>query len=279
MAGRADKARRQTPEVLEAVCDGLRAGLPLKRAAMSAGISERTFHLWRTAGWQEIEHPSKDSDGEMPFVVDFALKVEAALAAYIQPLVTRISQASQGKGKGDWRAAATLLQGRFPHEFSERVAVAKSQKVEVAGSIEHSHSYRRLEAMTDVELQGELESCHWSMRSDMLFGDELGQVIEYMQAKLSVMRDHHKHRTAYFPQRDEVAPSARAPSTSPPPVVIEHESAQVQVAAPQLAPDAAGAADVVAAAPAALPRPPRPMRVLNFNRFGAAINVDEDLSL
>ena len=63
MAGKADRARRQTDEVVAAVCDSLRAGLPLKRAAMGAGISEKTFHRWRSAGWAEIEHPSEGSDG------------------------------------------------------------------------------------------------------------------------------------------------------------------------------------------------------------------------
>ena len=137
----------------------------------------------------------------MPYVVNFALQVEAALADYILPLVRRISQASEGRGRGDWRAAATLLQGRFPHEFSERVAVAKSQKLEVAGTVSHTHTHAlaRLEAMTDTELQAELESCHWSMRSEMLFGDELGQVIEYVENKLSLMRHHFERKTAYFP--------------------------------------------------------------------------------
>ena len=141
-------------------------------------------------------------------------QVEAALAAYILPLVEGVSDAAKGKGKGDWRAAATLLQGRFPHEFSERVAVAKSQRVEVKGSIEHTHSYLRLEAMSDTELQAELESVHWAMRSEMLYGDELGDVIAYLEDKLSLMRHHHERKTAYIPQRDELAPGARAPHRS-----------------------------------------------------------------
>ena len=69
MAGTLGKGRRQTPEVLSAVCDGLRSGLPIKRAAMAAGISEKTFHNWRGDGWHSIEKTDQDSDAPMSFLL------------------------------------------------------------------------------------------------------------------------------------------------------------------------------------------------------------------
>ena len=107
------------------------------------------------------------------------------------------------------------------------------------------------------------------------------------------MRHHHERKTAYIPQRDELAPGARAPRRSPP-VVIEHEPVEV-LAAAKVAPDGgAGVAGVVNAAPAdpfeaedvrfVAHEEPRPRpRGIGFNKFGDAINLadyaDEDLSL
>ena len=285
MAGTAGKGHRQTLEVLSAICDGLRQGLPIKRAAMSAGISEKTFHLWRNAGWGEVERTDESSDAEMSFFVQFALQTEAAICAYMLPLIERVSSAAHGGGKGDWRAAVMILQGRFPHEFSERVAVAKSQKVEIGATISHDFSVMHLQSMSDAELSAELESIHWSMRSSMLYGDELGEVIDYMEEKLSLMRHHFAAKTAYFPDRETSWRPGSKAAAGIEPGLIEHEDNEICAAVLE-APDEAEGLGVVAQ-PSATPRAmsfevqeKRPARGFGFNKFGDAINLaDEDLSL
>ena len=288
MAGTAGKGHRQTEQVLSAVCDGLKAGLPIKRAAMSAGISEKTFHNWRGDGWHSIERTDQDSDAEMSFVVQFALQTEAAICAYMAPLIQRVSEAALSGGKGDWRAAAMILQGRFPHEFSERLEVAKSQRVEIGGTISHDFSLMRLQSMSDAELRAELEGTHWSMRSSMLFGDELGEVISYMEDKLSLMRHHYAAKTAFFPDReDSWRPGSGRGSKAESgiePKLIEHEDNEIQAAVLQ-APDTAEGSGVVAR-PSATPsvsfhvNEEPPARGIGYRADGLAYNLgDEDLSL
>ena len=295
MAGTAARASRQTEDVLQAVCAGLRAGLPIKRTFRMAGIGERTGHEWREAGWREISEAGKDADGELSFRARFAIAVESAMTDFMAPLVKTINEAAQGKGgknREAWRAAKELLGMRFPDEWSERVHTAKSQKVEVQGTWHLTPEAMRLQAMNNEELQAELESVHWSLRSDMLSGDQLGEVIEYMEDKLSLMRHHYEARTAYFPNRDEAwrpgSGRAKRPVSvnEPRPRLIEHENDDVEIQAAVLqAPDTAGDPGAPPGSPAGAivhDLDPRPTG-LGFNRFGQAIDLaevsDEDLRL
>ena len=292
MAGTADRTSRQTDEVLEQVVAGLRMGLPLKRVFRVAGIGERTGHLWREQGWKEINQADADADGDLSFRARFAIGVESAMVDFMAPLVKTINETAQGKGgrgKEAWRAAKELLAMKFPDEWSERTHVAKSQKVEVAGSLRLTPEAMRLQAMSDAELRAETEAVHWSMRSSMLYGEALGEVIDYMEGKLSLMRYHYEGNTAYFPDRDEAwrpgsGRGKRAVSgIEPKPMLIEHEEDEIQAAVLQ-APDAAGGPVVVPEPPATphIYEDPRPTGQ-GFNRFGNAINLaeytDADLSL
>ena len=197
MAGTSTKGYRQTPEVLGAVVDGLKAGLTPKRAAMRAGISEGTYFAWRRAGWDEIEATSEDSAAEMSFTVTFALQAEAAIAEYMLPLIKRVSEAALNGGRGDWRAAAMILQGRFPHEFSERVAVAQSQRIEVSGTIGVDGPYKRraLDKMTTAELDENSAMLNDRIQT-ALSGEALDDEIskhERIVAELLEQRDGERH--------------------------------------------------------------------------------------
>ena len=298
MAGTLTKRTRQTDEVLESICTSLRAGLPIKRAAMAAGVSERTFYLWRSAGWHEIEHPDGGSGKEMGFVVRFALQVEAALADYIGPLVKRVSDAATSRGEGDWRAAATLLQGRFPHEFSERVAVAKSQKVEIAGEISHAHTYfDQLQRMPTAELEDEMlrldrqiTQATWGSMADA----DKDAWIRHFEGMLGKMRDDRDGLSRWFGDVDwHLRPGLPLPveDCQPPRRALTFEREPVEIlAAAKVAPDKAGVAEVVAVAPAdpsqaeygmsfEVEAEPRP-RGIGYDQHGLAFNLsDEDLSL
>ena len=287
MSGTATKGHRQTPEVLGAVCDGLRAGLTPRRAAMSAGIAESTYFAWRRAGWEEIESASEDSEAEMSFVVQFALQAEAAICAYMQPLIQRVSDAAAGRGKGDWRAAHAILAGRFPHEFSERVAVAKSARLEVSGSISVDGPYqrRRLDKMTIQELDENSEMLNDRIRM-ALSGEALNAEIEKHEritAELYKQREGERHwkdrgRGCFDTSRQAV----NAEFEILKPGVLAHEPRKIRAAALHAqAPDKAEGSEVVAEPSATLPvyedpKPTQPTRGIGYDaRTGLAFRFDE----
>ena len=290
MSGTATKGHKQTAETLTAVCDGLRAGLTPRRAAMSAGISESTYFAWRRAGLEQIEAASEDSDAEMSFAVQFALGVEASISEYMLPLIKRVSQAALSGGPGDWRAAAMILQGRFPHEFSERVAVAQSQRIEVSGTIGVDGPFKRraLDKMTVAELDENSEMLHDRIRM-ALSGPALDAEIEKHEritAELYKQREGERHwkgrgrgcfdtsRQAVDADFEMLKPAGQARE----PLKIRAAALHAQ------APDKAEGSEVVAepSATSHVYKDPRPTG-FGFNKFGDAINLaeyaDEDLSL
>ena len=290
MSGTENKTRRQTPEVLAKVCGSLRAGLPIKRAAMGAGISERTFYNWRRQGWALIEETDAESDEALPFVALFALQVESALSDYIKPLIAQIAEAAKGKGRGDWRAAHAILAGRFPHEFSERVAVAKSQKVEVTGGVELIYRRRELDRMTTDELDAVIERSRIQQYAG-LSGEGLDSEITKLESILSGLYKA-RDQQAHFVSRRKISPVIHDKRPTPPLSLESYEVVGVSgfehapdeiLAANQQAPDTTGAAVVVDAAPVTLPEPV-PVAVkrpgFGYDQHGLAIQLtDEDLSL
>ena len=280
MSGTENKVRRQTPEVLAKVCGSLRGGLPIKRAALGAGISERTFYNWRRQGWELIEETDAESTAEMPFVALFALQVESALSDYIRPLIAQIAEAAAGKGKGDWRAAHAILAGRFPHEFSERVAVAKSQKVEVTGGIELAYKRRSFDRMSTPELHDEMQRLRQQQHA-ALSGEGLDDEITRIEGTLNNLY-LSRERQKDFASRRIIHPVVHDKHPKAPPLVLEHSPDEI-LAADQQAPDMAGAALVVDAAPATLPDPvPVTARRpgIGFDQHGQAFEItDEDLAL
>ena len=243
----------------------------------------------------EIEQSDANTSEELSYTARFAVAVEAALIEFMAPLIRRFADGALGKGKGDWRACKELLASRFPDEFSERTHVAKSQRIEVGGTIEHDFSAMRLQSMSDAELRAELEAIHWSMRSSMIYGDELGEVIGYMETKLSLMRHHHAAKTAYFPDRETSwRPGSKAVSGIEP-RIIEHEDKGITVA--EMATDASpvevvapvpatGAVDEGAllsvAAPSSTPSvsfhvdEPRPTSGIGYDQHGLAFRYDDE---
>ena len=291
MAGTSGKGYKQTPETLAAVVDGLRSGLPPKRAAMIAGISEATYFAWRRAGWDAIEATDENSDEEMSFVVQFALQVEAAISEYMLPLIRRVSEAALSGGKGDWRAAATILQGRFPFEFSERVAVAQSQRVEVSGSIGVDIPYkrRRLDQLTAEELEDDTNLLRDRIHS-ALSGEGLDKEIEKHEGIVAKLRERREGDREWRTRTRGCFDSGRHLDATDvdykvmTPTGMAHEPKKIRAAVLE-APDKAEGSGVVAR-PSATPSvsfqvdEPRPTTGFGFNKFGDAINLaDEDLSL
>ena len=183
---------KQTPEVLEAICEALRLGVPSSRAAKMSGISYKTFCTWRSRGWELIEQADEDSSEALPFEARFAIEVEANLVQFMKPFLARIRAESQGAGKGDWRAARAILEMRFPDEFSEKVHAAKSARLEVSGAIDvnHAHGYQEflvLRNMTHEELAFEIEKLDSRKNFERLEGEGLDAAIAVAESKLAGM--------------------------------------------------------------------------------------------
>ena len=189
-----DKARKkQTEATLLSVCESLRSGISFTRSCSVSGISKQTGFAWRNAGWDAIDSEDADSDEPISFTARFALETELALADFQRPLIQRIRDGADGKSKGDWRAAQQLLASRFPDEFSEKVAAAKSGKLEVSGQIamEHQHGYREflnLRNMTRGELALEMARLESQVDHTPISGCDLDVQIGILEGKLDSMR-------------------------------------------------------------------------------------------
>lgn len=108
---------KYVPATVRKVLRAIERGLPLKLAAAHGGIAFETFTVWRA------RYP------------DFAQAVEQALAKSVRYHLSVIESAAS---QGDWKAAAWLLEHRYPEHF------AKS-RVELAhvGQVEHTFAIPR----------------------------------------------------------------------------------------------------------------------------------------
>jgi hypothetical protein len=95
-----------TPEVQDGVCRMIRAGQRLEVAAAVAGVSDRSVRSWMAKG----ELAGATNARYRAFRVA-ALQAEADAEAI---LVVRVSKAAAA---GSWRAAAWLLEHRFPEHW------------------------------------------------------------------------------------------------------------------------------------------------------------------
>lgn len=89
---------KKTPQVMAGICEAIRRGMPFERAAQLNGISRSTLLKWR------------NEDAEFSRLVDEACAVSEVL----------LLEAIQEKTSEDWRAAAWILQKRFPERYADR---------------------------------------------------------------------------------------------------------------------------------------------------------------
>jgi hypothetical protein len=108
------------------ICAQVEAGLTMRVAARAAGIGRRTLYNWLTLG----------REGREPYAA-FAARLERAQGL----CEARIAQQVYAAGAEDWRAAAWMLERRFPRRWSSR------QTVQVE---------RPVASLTDEELEAEL---------------------------------------------------------------------------------------------------------------------------
>lgn len=98
-----------------ALLNAIEQGMPLKQAAAAAGISYDTLNHWQRRGENEVE-PSEYRQ--------FCQLLLRSQAIAMQVHVSSINKAAER----DWRAAAWMLERRFPTEF------ARPQQIEDSSS-------------------------------------------------------------------------------------------------------------------------------------------------
>ena len=122
------RASTLTPEVHEAVIEGVRNGNYITTVMRAVGLPEENFYHWRRQG---IPQPIYDDDGneighDYPdnFYGDFMRDFDEALA-YSE---IRAVKALQSHFDKDWRAAAEYLSRKFPERWNPKTVVEHQGK-------------------------------------------------------------------------------------------------------------------------------------------------------
>jgi hypothetical protein len=115
MAGK-PRGRPRRPSIYDAqvhkqIVDALKSGGYKTHAAHAAGISRECLDLWIEAG----------REGREPFV-RFALECDRARAEDALRNQAIVSAAAVRKIEGDWKAAAWLLERKYPKLYGKRIA-------------------------------------------------------------------------------------------------------------------------------------------------------------
>jgi transposase len=125
-----------TPEVQDRIVAAIRAGNYAAPAARSAGVSEATFYRWMSRGERAKSGIYRDFH-------------EAVRRAEADAEVHAVAVIRKEIADGDWRAAATFLERRFPDRWRRQQA------------IEHDGTHRlvvKTEDLADPELRKELRA-------------------------------------------------------------------------------------------------------------------------
>jgi len=128
MASKKGAAKRRTrgrptklnPKVTRKICRAIVVGATYEAAAQYAGISYETFNEWMKAG-RAATAPNEFSD--------FSEAVEGANATAQVQFVLNIKDAAND---GDWRAAAWMLERRFPKAYGQRVGAIDEKSLDDA---------------------------------------------------------------------------------------------------------------------------------------------------
>ena len=157
--------RPDDPELLDAIYKDVVRGVPLRHAAVRAGISEWTAYQWAEAGYAELQG-SQTAHGsrykELGSVVTFALVVKEAEANCVSDRLSR-SDAAEGN---NWQKHITVLERRYPKDFgrNQQIQIESNSTVryvhELGPRAEAAILARReeLEALTESGTGGQSDT-------------------------------------------------------------------------------------------------------------------------
>lgn len=113
------------PDIVRRLLDNIRLGMPQKYAALDAGISDRTFDNWKRR--------AKSGDPEYE---DFFRELKKAESSGMKMSLTNIQIAANPEQfrkdghKGQWQAAAWILERRFKKDFGREAVVEEEPEPE-----------------------------------------------------------------------------------------------------------------------------------------------------
>ena len=116
------------PDILEAIYVDVTRGIPLRHAAVRAGISEWTAYGWVDQAKAEIGEGAQPH-GELSSVALFGQMVKEALAACVDDRLAK-SDAAEGN---NWQKHITVLERRFPNDFG------RNQRIEIEHNVNVTH--------------------------------------------------------------------------------------------------------------------------------------------
>ena len=129
-----------TPEVHEAIVDGINAGLTFRLSCARAGVTPATFYNW-------LEKGKVAQSGAL---MEFFNAVERALR-----LISQITL----QAPADWRAAAFILERRFPDDYGRRAELTGKAggPVQVDTKVQTQHVFQPSQEVWDQVLRKRAE--------------------------------------------------------------------------------------------------------------------------
>ena len=140
MAGRKTKL---TPHVQEVIVDGINAGLTFRLTCARAGVTYTTFYNW-------LEKGEAAKSGVLR---EFFDAVERAKADSALRLVSQITL----QAPTDWRAAAFILERRFPDDYGKRSEITGKDGGPVKVETKNQHVFQPDKELWDEMLRKRAE--------------------------------------------------------------------------------------------------------------------------
>ena len=134
-----------TPEVHEAIVDGINAGLTFRLSCARAGVTPATFYNWLKKG--EVAQSGA--------LMEFFNAVERAKADSALRLISQITL----QAPADWRAAAFILERRFPDDYGRRAELTgkAGRPVQVDTKVQTQHIFQPTPELWDEVLRERAE--------------------------------------------------------------------------------------------------------------------------
>ena len=132
-----------TPDVQEFIVDGINAGLTFGLTCARAGVNPATFYRWLEKG----------ETAKSGVYSEFCDTVSRAKADSALRLVSQITL----QAPTDWRAAAFMLERRFPDDYGRRTEVTGKDGGPVKVDTKTQHVFQPTPALWDEVLRERAE--------------------------------------------------------------------------------------------------------------------------
>lgn len=161
MKAKIGRRTKLTSENIKKMAQSISNGVPYVRAAALLGISNSTFHYWKSEA-EELKEKVESGmvtrvrGSKNLLLLDFLDSIEEATAKFINRNIALIQVAAEK----DWKAAAWGLERRCPAEFGS------TKKIDMT-----SRNRKAYEGMTNEELEAELEELN-KLKADIESDEE-----------------------------------------------------------------------------------------------------------